>query len=193
MIDRCFFGVIPALNFIGRQNSGKTTLLEKLIAELCSRGLRVGTVKHHSHAGFEMDVAGKDSWRHVQAGSRYTVVAAPDKIGSVRQLTGELPVEQILAEMSAAARDASGAPTLDVVLVEGYRSSSLPSVELVRAANPADAARSLDLSGARCVAVVTDIERIAVQAAQAGLPTFGFEQIAALADFIAASLKESAF
>ncbi|MBD9215300.1 MAG: molybdopterin-guanine dinucleotide biosynthesis protein MobB, partial [Senegalimassilia anaerobia] len=54
----------PAVSIVGRHNSGKTTLIEKLIAELVGCGLDVGSVKHHSHVGFDIDIPGKDSWRH---------------------------------------------------------------------------------------------------------------------------------
>ena len=59
----------PAVAIVGRHNSGKTTLVEKLIAELVSRGLDVGSVKHHSHKGFDIDYPGKDSYRHRAAGA----------------------------------------------------------------------------------------------------------------------------
>lgn len=62
---------VPAIAFIGYQNSGKTTLVEKVIAELTRRGLRVGSLKHHGHHGFDIDVPAKDTWRHHQAGSKH--------------------------------------------------------------------------------------------------------------------------
>ena len=54
----------PAVAVVGRHNSGKTTLIERLIAELTGRGLDVGSIKHHSHRGFDIDIPGKDSYRH---------------------------------------------------------------------------------------------------------------------------------
>ena len=77
---------IPILSIVGKSGSGKTTLLEKLIAELKRRGYRVATIKHHAHPGFEIDQPGKDTWRHAQAGSDHVVIAAPDKIASIRRL-----------------------------------------------------------------------------------------------------------
>jgi molybdopterin-guanine dinucleotide biosynthesis protein B len=104
---------IPVVCIIGRSDSGKTTLIEKLIPELKSRGYRVGTVKHHSHAGFDIDQPGKDSWRHAQAGSDHVVIAAPDKIASYRLVEKE--------------------PTLaDIILVEGYKQAGKPSIEIIR-------------------------------------------------------------
>ena len=59
----------PAVAVVGRHNSGKTTLIERLIAELVGRGLDVGSIKHHSHRGFDIDIPGKDSYRHRAAGA----------------------------------------------------------------------------------------------------------------------------
>ena len=57
---------IPVICIIGESGSGKTTLIEKIIPELKRRGYRIATVKHHSHAGFEIDHPGKDSYRHAR-------------------------------------------------------------------------------------------------------------------------------
>ncbi|MDR2492732.1 MAG: molybdopterin-guanine dinucleotide biosynthesis protein B [Coriobacteriales bacterium] len=183
--------ILPALAFVGKQNSGKTTLLVKLVAELDARGVRVGTIKHHSHSGFEFDVAGKDSWRHRQAGSRFTVIAAPDQIACVQEVrSGESPpLARILENMTVASVDAeTGEPGLDVVLVEGYRHSGLATVELFRADNPNDAERALGVEGNRIVAVVTDMPRIVAEAREGGYEVsrniFSFDDILLLADFV---------
>jgi molybdopterin-guanine dinucleotide biosynthesis protein B len=113
---------IPVVCIIGRSGSGKTTLMEKLIPELKRRGYRVGTVKHHSHAGFDIDKPGKDSWRHAQAGSDHVVVAAPDKIASYRSVEKELTLDEIVCEIK----------DVDIVLVEGYKQAGKPSIEIIR-------------------------------------------------------------
>ena len=77
---------IPVVCLVGRSGVGKTTLLEKLIPELKRRGYRVATVKHHSRPGFEIDRPGKDTWRHAQAGSDHVIIAAPDRVASIRRL-----------------------------------------------------------------------------------------------------------
>ena len=59
---------VPILSFVGRSNSGKTTLIERVIPELVRAGYKVATVKHAGH-GFDLDTEGKDSWRHKQAGA----------------------------------------------------------------------------------------------------------------------------
>ena len=113
---------IPIITIICKSRSGKTTLLEKLIAELKLREYRVATVKHHSHAGFDIDRPGKDSWRHAQAGSDHVIVAAPDKIASYRLLERELTLDEIAAEVK----------DVDIILAEGYRRAGKPTLEVIR-------------------------------------------------------------
>lgn len=118
----------PAVSFVGRHNSGKTTLIEKVIGELVARGRDVGSVKHHSHAGFEIDYPGKDSYRHRAAGASETVIACPGKIARIKTIEGEVECDEIVRSMSGH----------DIVIVEGYRKSGLPTIEVMRAGNAAD-------------------------------------------------------
>jgi molybdopterin-guanine dinucleotide biosynthesis protein MobB len=113
---------IPVICIIGESGSGKTTLLEKLIPELKRRGYRVATVKHHSHAGFDIDHPGKDSYRHAQAGSDHIVIAAPDKIASYRRVEKEPTLDEIVSEIHDVA----------IILVEGYKQAGKPSIEIIR-------------------------------------------------------------
>jgi molybdopterin-guanine dinucleotide biosynthesis protein B len=116
---------IPLITVIGKSGCGKTTLLEKLIAELKHRGYRLATVKHHSHRGFEIDQPGKDSWRFARAGSDHVVIASPDKIASYRKIERELGLDEIAATIS----------NVDLILVEGYKQAEKPSLEVLRADN----------------------------------------------------------
>ncbi|MBN2470524.1 MAG: molybdopterin-guanine dinucleotide biosynthesis protein B [Anaerolineae bacterium] len=155
---------IPVITIIGKSGAGKTTLLEKLIAELTRRGYDVGTVKHHSHVGFEIDHPGKDSWRHARAGSRFVVVAAPDKIASYRLLERELALDEITAVISG----------VDIILAEGYRQAGKPTLEVVRAAN------SLEL-------ICPPEQRFAVAAdvpLETGVPQFHLNDVQGMADLI---------
>ena len=118
----------PAIAIVGRHNSGKTTLVEKLISQLVQRGLDVGSIKHHSHSGFEIDIPGKDSYRHRQAGASETVISSPGQMALVKTIEGELECSQLVERM----------PGHDIVIVEGYRKSGLATIEVMRAGNPAD-------------------------------------------------------
>ena len=119
----------PAISFVGRHNSGKTTLIERVIAELVSRGHDVGSIKHHHHTNFEIDHPGKDSFRHRAAGASETVIASPTLLARIKTLDEELECSEIVRSM----------PGHDIVVVEGYRKSGLPSIEIMRSGNTADA------------------------------------------------------
>ena len=157
----------PALvTVIGKSGCGKTTLLEKLVAEFKRRGLKVATVKHHSHRGFAIDQPGKDSWRFAQAGSDHVVIAAPDKIAAYRKIERELSLDEIAAEITE----------VDLILVEGYRQAEKPSLEVVRAGN----SRELIGSREQRFALVADFP------IDLGVPQFGLDEIPAIADLIEA-------
>lgn len=155
----------PALvTIIGKSGCGKTTLLEKLVAEFKQRGLKVATVKHHSHRGFEIDQPGKDSWRFAQAGSDHVVIAAPDKIAAYRKIEQELSLDEIAAEIA----------DVDLILVEGYRQAEKPSLEVVRAGNN----RGLISSREQRFAVAADFP------VNAGVPRFDVDDVTGIADLI---------
>ena len=129
---------------IGRSGSGKTTLIEQLIPELRSLGLRVGTVKRV--AGFEIDQAGKDSWRHHEAGAEAYVVASPARLAFVADLQEEVGLDEIVE------RYLDG---FDVVLCEGYKAEAGAVIEVFRR----DAGHAEPLCGQHeALALVTDAE-----------------------------------
>lgn len=110
------------LAFIGKPNCGKTTLIEKLIPALVARGVRVGTIKHH-HGDIQMDIPGKDTWRHKQAGARAVLLSSPTGIGFIQDATVDTPVEILVSRFFQ---------DLDLVLAEGYKDSTLPKIEVFR-------------------------------------------------------------
>lgn len=135
---------IPVVTVIGKSGAGKTTLLEKLVAALKTRKYRIATVKHHSHAGFDIDVPGKDSWRLAQAGSDHVIIASPDKIASYQKLDRELSLEEILPMITG----------VDLILAEGYRLEHFPTIEILRSQHYAQLlSDSSDL-----IAIVSDLE-----------------------------------
>lgn len=156
----------PILSIVGRSNSGKTTLLEKLIPELTRRGWRIGTIKHHFHGPVEVDVPGKDSWRHKRAGARAVALSAPETLFVVRDAAGELPLDLIAHQALF---------EVDLILTEGFKSGSAPKIEVSQAAQDAPL-----LCGPEdhLVAVVTDRDLAPA------VPRFGLDEVAPLADFI---------
>ena len=109
------------LSIIGKSKSGKTTLIEKLIPELNSRGFRVGTVKH-AHHGFEIDHPGKDSFRHREAGAETVVLYSKDKIAIQRNIQEKMSLNEIIQTYFPA--------NLDVILVEGFKEEQGLKIEV---------------------------------------------------------------
>jgi len=148
---------------VGRSQTGKTTLIEKLIPVLRRKGYRIGTIKH-SHHIFDFDKTGKDSWRHKDAGAETVVIASPGKIALVKNdHQGTLESLQNYFD------------DLDLVITEGYKRARKPKIEVVRAARHSQA---LLLDDPHLVAVVTDV------GLELDVPVFGLEDIEPLADFI---------
>jgi molybdopterin-guanine dinucleotide biosynthesis protein B len=114
--------MIPILSIVGKSDSGKTTLLEKLVKELKSRGYRVATIKHDAHS-FEIDHEGKDSWRHKQAGATISLISSPTKLALVQDTDRDLTLAEI---RDAYIRD------VHLILSEGYKREHHPKIEVFR-------------------------------------------------------------
>ena len=113
----------PILAFVGRSNSGKTTLIERLIPELTHAGYRVATIKHAGH-GFELDTEGKDSWRHKRAGASTVVVLSKSSLAMFADVPEEMKVEEV--------RDQFVNTDIDLIIAEGWKSEGYPKVVVVR-------------------------------------------------------------
>ena len=153
----------PIICIVGRSQTGKTTLIAKLIPVLKQRGYRIGTIKH-SHHVFDFDKTGKDSWRHKDAGAETVIIASPGKIAMVKNDN-----EGTLDSLQDFFAD------LDLVITEGYKGEQKPKIEIVRAARHKDALLAGDTN---LIAVATDVEMVM------DVPVFGLEDIDPLADFI---------
>jgi len=114
--------MIPIISIVGKSDSGKTTLIEKLVPELTSRGYRVATVKHDIH-GFEVDQEGKDSWRHKQAGAHTVVISSPQKVALIRDVEQDLTLDEIREKL---------VQDVDLILSEGYKKDVQPKIEVFR-------------------------------------------------------------
>ena len=110
------------IGVVGWKDTGKTTLIEKLINEFNNRNLTVSTIKH-SHHNFSVDRQGTDSFRHFNAGAKETILGSEKKwIKFSRQISEPKPnlaflIEQIIP--------------VDIVIVEGFKSSGHKKVEVV--------------------------------------------------------------
>ncbi len=155
--------MIPIISIVGKSEVGKTTLLEKLIAELKGRGYGVGTIKHDTH-GFEIDKPGKDSWRHAQAGSDAVLISSPEKLALIKRVDRERSLEELLAYMG----------DVDLVLTEGYKSGDRPKIEVSRQAR----GQELLCQEEELLALVTD------QPFDLDVPQFEHSDVAGLADLI---------
>src|SRR6266852_1545693 len=85
---------VPIVSFVGRSNSGKTTLIERVIPELVRAGYKVATVKHAGH-GFDLDTEGKDSWRHKRAGASSVMVLSKGSLAMFADVDKEVRVEEL--------------------------------------------------------------------------------------------------
>ena len=117
---------MKVIGLAGWSGAGKTTLLTRVIPHLLGEGLRVSVIKH-AHHKFDIDVPGKDSWRHRQAGATEVMVASGQRWALMHELRGEREprLPDLLARMSR----------VDLVVVEGYKSEPLRKIEVYRAAN----------------------------------------------------------
>lgn len=132
----------PIVSFIGRSNSGKTTLIERVIPELVRAGYRVATVKHTGH-GFDLDTEGKDSWRHKRAGASSVIVVSKGSLALFADVSEQLKVEEI--------RDRFVDHSYDLIIAEGWKSEGYPKIIVVR-----DQLGEISYSSDGLLAVVTD-------------------------------------
>ena len=155
--------VMKVVGFAGYSGAGKTTLVEKLIPVLKQQGQRVSVVKH-AHHKFDIDHPGKDTYRHRAAGAFEVVVASDRRLALIREFEqpAELSVHDLIAELDSG---------VDWVLVEGFKHSDLPKIEVWRQAQAGDATRPLRyVDDALVVGIATDVPQSLPQ--PTSLPVF---------------------
>jgi molybdopterin-guanine dinucleotide biosynthesis adapter protein len=166
-------GKLAVIGIAGWKKSGKTTLATRLITELTRRGLKVATVKHAHHA-FQVDDAETDSARHRRAGAHQVAVVSRARWAMITELAGAS--EPALAEVL------SRLDPCDIVIVEGYKGAAIPKIEVRRVQSLGK--EPLADNDSMVVAIAADH---AVQGH--GLPVFGLDDIAAIADFVQSKTK----
>ena len=156
--------MIPVVSIVGQAKSGKTTLIEKLIPEMKSRGYRVATVKH-THQDIELDTPGKDSWRYAQAGSDAVVISTPKNLALIESLEQDASIKDAVRLIGA---------DFDILLVEGFHDAHVPKIEVHRK----ETGKELRCATEELKAIVTD-EHFDVD-----LPQFTLDDTAGIIDFI---------
>lgn len=152
----------------GWKNAGKTGLMERLVQEITARGLRVSTVKH-AHHSTDIDQPGRDSHRHRTAGAAEVILASPNRWALMHELRGapEPPLDDLLARLSP----------VDLVLIEGYKSSPHPKIEAWR---PETGKPPLALDPGRAIAALA----AKGTPPETGLPVIDLDDTGAIADFV---------
>ncbi|MGH7231715.1 MAG: molybdopterin-guanine dinucleotide biosynthesis protein B [Nitrospiraceae bacterium] len=154
----------PILSIVGRSNSGKTTLVERLIPELVVAGYRIATIKHAGH-GFDLDTEGKDSWRHKRAGAGTVIVVSKGSLAMFADVSDEIKVEEL--------RDRFVEAEYDLILAEGWKGEGYPKIVVVR-----DQAGEVAISPEGLLAVVSN------KPIELSVPVFDPDDIKGLSEFI---------
>lgn len=163
--------MIPMLGLSGASETGKTTLIERLVPELQGRGYRVAVLKHTKDY-VAWDQEGKDSWRMAQAGTTKVVISSPQHIIASTALDHDLSLDEALRFVGT---------DCDMVLVEGYKQATMPRIAVHRK----ETGHSPDLDRHGLMAVVTD-EPLEVK-----VPQFSWDDVKGIADYIAGKLLSS--
>jgi molybdopterin-guanine dinucleotide biosynthesis protein B len=163
----------PLIGIAGWKNSGKTTLTVRLIEEFTARGFAVSSIKHAHHA-FQIDDGETDSARHRRAGSGQVAIVSSARWAVVTELRDapEPDFADVVAKLASC----------DLVIVEGYKSHAIPKIEARRTASREQ--RSLAKVDPDVIAIAADHP-----VADEAVPVFPLDDIAGIADFIAAYLK----
>lgn len=132
---------VPVLQIVGYQNSGKTTLTEKIIKALTNEGVKVGAIKHHGHGGYPEVPLQKDSERHRQAGAIVSVAEG----GGLLSLSAkdDWSLEKIIRLYTYF--------EAEVIIVEGYKKERYPKIVLLRSEEDASLLESVE----NVIAVIT--------------------------------------
>jgi molybdopterin-guanine dinucleotide biosynthesis protein B len=154
----------PIVCVIGKSGVGKTYIVEKLVAELKSRGYQVATIKH-SASGFDIDQEGKDSWRHSRAGSDTVAISSPQRIAIIRNVDHD----HTLAELQRFI-----GPDFDIILAEGFKQDKAPKIEVHRKEFGPDLLSTKE----ELLAIATD-EKLKIDA-----PQYSLEDAPGLVDLI---------
>ena len=155
---------VPIISFVGRSNSGKTTLIERVIPQLVQAGYKVATVKHAGH-GFDLDTEGKDSWRHKRAGASSVMVLSKGSMAMFADVSDQMNVEEV--------RDRFLDDTYDLIIAEGWKHENYPKIVIIR-----EQIGEISVSTEGLLAVVSD------KPVDLAVPLFGLDDVVGVAALI---------
>ena len=167
---------LPLFGVIGWKNSGKTTLMARLVAEFSARGLTVSAVKH-AHHSFDVDQPGRDSYKFREAGARQVALVSPKRWALMHELRGEEkpPLEEVISHIGPC----------DLVLIEGYKGGPFPKIEARSERSLTQAPLSDDDPLIVAIAAETGNGN---ESCSGSLPCFDIDDVTGIADFIAGHL-----
>jgi len=162
---------VNSISFVAASsNSGKTTLIEKVVRILKRRSLRVAVIKHASK-GFDVDRKGKDSWKFREAGADAVVLVGPDQIAVIKNLDRQ-PDDYGLEKMIG---------PVDLVIKEGFKTAGGARIEVFRSGVSAE--QPLCIRDRSFLALVSD------QQVDVGIPWFSLDDAEGVAAFLAAKFE----
>jgi molybdopterin-guanine dinucleotide biosynthesis protein B len=151
-------------------NSGKTTLIEKVIRVLKDRGLRVAVIKH-APAGFDLDKPGKDSWRFQQAGADTVILSGSGRIALLRKTEQEPTPDELIGL----------AGDVEIVITEGFKKDAMNKIEVFRQGVSGE--RPLSQTDPSYLALVSDTPF------EVAIPCFDLNDAAGVADLIVSAIS----
>lgn len=154
--------MIPVISFVGRHNSGKTTILRGVVNHLSAAGLKVACIKHAHH---RLDIEPvKDAEILFQAGADYVLASSPGVSVQYRRNEQEASLQELIAAVPQ---------SMDIIIVEGFKQEALDKIEVIR--------QEIDpepMLLPQTIALVADSDR------NSDLPFFRQDQIQEIAVFI---------
>lgn len=158
---------IPIIGFAAWSGTGKTTLIERLVRSLKSRGLRIAVIKHDGHR-FDIDHEGKDSWRYTQAGADMSIICSVEKTALTERRS--LSFDEVVSFVH----------DVDLIIVEGWKQGCFSQIGISRAAT----GKGFTHGVSRYAAIVTDEE------VECDCPKFGLDDIEEISEFIMKNMED---
>jgi molybdopterin-guanine dinucleotide biosynthesis protein B len=163
---------VPHLAFVGYSDSGKTTLSSQVVTQLKQKGYRIGVLKHDAH-DFQMDIAGKDTFKYRQAGADIVAIASPNQL-NVLEYRNESPfkLEEILTRFNG----------VDLIIIEGYKQENMAKILVARTLE--QLALRGEVQGLIAIATTLPADALSGDNFNQELPILDLNKIRLISDFV---------